>query len=222
MNPLSWTYVRPSHLAMRQHRPERLKGSGNNEGVHGPNHEPLELAVYGASKFVTLVSWCFVRAERTVDFLSTMKVFITVFMNPFVHRGRHGHPTIRRLRMEWQTLGTAPASNAAYHRLAACKPMVEHWEIQNLAELVDALLLPSGRLVRAPTASHEGAVIQMGKRSSLSVEEMADVRRGLCRTRTCELEMIKRLQSQSRTASAHDVAGALTPETRRCRSWLSE
>jgi len=53
MNPLSWSYVRLSHLAMRQHRPERLKGSGNNEGVHGPNHEPLQLAVYGASKFVT-------------------------------------------------------------------------------------------------------------------------------------------------------------------------
>jgi len=89
---------------------------------------------------------------------------------------------------------------------------VEHWEIQNLAELVDALLLPSGRLARSPTVSHEGAVIQMGKRSSLSVEQMAYVRRGLCWTRTCELEMTKMLQSQSRTASARGVAGALTPE----------
>jgi hypothetical protein len=52
----------------------------------------------------------------------------------------------------------------------------------------------------------------MGKPSSLSVEQMADVRRGLCRTMTCELEMTKRLRSQSRTASDRGVAGALTPE----------
>jgi hypothetical protein len=90
MNPLSWSYVRLSHLAMRQHRPERLNGSGNNEGVHGSKHEPRELAVYGASKFASVLSWCFVGAERMLDFLATMKVFITVFMNPFVHRGRHG------------------------------------------------------------------------------------------------------------------------------------
>ena len=62
MNPLSWSYVRLSHLATRQHRPERLKGSANMKGFMVPTMNPLELAVYGASKFVTILSWCFVGA----------------------------------------------------------------------------------------------------------------------------------------------------------------
>jgi hypothetical protein len=53
--------------------------------------------------------------------------------------------TIRRLRIEWQTLGAAPASNTAHHRLVTCKPVVEHWEMRSLAELVGARLLPSVR-----------------------------------------------------------------------------
>src|ERR1039458_10242246 len=57
-------------------------------------------------------------------------------------------PTIRRLRIEWQTLGTAPASSSACHRLAEREPVVEHLKAQNLAELVDALSLSSGRLSR--------------------------------------------------------------------------
>ena len=61
-------------------------------------------------------------------------------------------PTIRRLRNEWQALGTTPASGDACHRLAACEPVVADLEVDNLAELVAALSLSSGRLSRNEAA----------------------------------------------------------------------
>jgi len=61
-------------------------------------------------------------------------------------------PTIRRLRSEWQAIGTTPQSSAAYHRLAQCEPVVADLEVGNLAELVAALSLSSGRLSRNEAA----------------------------------------------------------------------
>jgi hypothetical protein len=61
-------------------------------------------------------------------------------------------PTIRRLRIEWQALGTAAASSSACHRLAELEPVVERLKLQNLAELVDALSLSSIRLWHRPVS----------------------------------------------------------------------
>jgi hypothetical protein len=61
-------------------------------------------------------------------------------------------PTIRRLRTEWQAIGTTPQSIAACHRLAQCEPVVADLEVGNLAELVAALSLSSGRLSRNEAA----------------------------------------------------------------------
>ena len=61
-------------------------------------------------------------------------------------------PTIKRLRSEWQAIGTTPQSSAAYHRLAQCEPVVADLEVGNLAELVAALSLSSGRLSRNEAA----------------------------------------------------------------------
>ena len=74
-------------------------------------------------------------------------------------------PAIRRLRIEWQTLGTAPAASSVRHRLAEDEAVVER-----SAKAPESIALNQGG---SPTVSHEGAVIQMGKRSSLSVEQMA-------------------------------------------------
>src|ERR1035441_8893792 len=62
-------------------------------------------------------------------------------------------PTIRRLRSEWQAIGTTPQSIAACHRLAQCEPVVADLEVGNLAELVAALSLSSGRLTRNEAAA---------------------------------------------------------------------
>jgi len=61
-------------------------------------------------------------------------------------------PTIRRLRSEWQAIGTTPQSSTACHRLAECEPVVARLEVGNLAELVAALSLSSGRLSRNEAA----------------------------------------------------------------------
>src|ERR1035441_3126465 len=61
-------------------------------------------------------------------------------------------PTISRLRTEWQALGTAPQSSTACHRLAECESVVDRLEVGNLAELVSALSLSSGRLSRNEAA----------------------------------------------------------------------
>src|ERR1035441_3981825 len=62
-------------------------------------------------------------------------------------------PTIRQLRREWQALGTAPASRAACHRLAARAPAVDRLEVDDLAELVAALSPSSARLTRNEAAA---------------------------------------------------------------------
>ena len=69
-------------------------------------------------------------------------------------------PTIRCLRNEWQALGTTPASGDACHRLAACEPVVERLEAQNLAEVVDALSLSSDRLSRKEAAAVLSAMLK--------------------------------------------------------------
>ena len=61
-------------------------------------------------------------------------------------------PTIRRLRSEWQAIGTTPQSIAACHRLAECESVVDCLEVGNLAELVAALSLSSGGLSRNEAA----------------------------------------------------------------------
>jgi hypothetical protein len=61
-------------------------------------------------------------------------------------------PTIKRLRSEWQAIGTTPQSSTACHRLAQCEPVVDRLEVGNLAELVAALSLSSGRLSRNEAA----------------------------------------------------------------------
>jgi hypothetical protein len=61
-------------------------------------------------------------------------------------------PTIKRLRSEWQAIGTTPQSSTACHRLAEIEPLVAHLEVNNLAELVAALSISSGRLSRNEAA----------------------------------------------------------------------
>ena len=61
-------------------------------------------------------------------------------------------PTIKRLRSEWQAIGTTPQSIAACHRLAECESVVDCLEVGNLAELVAALSLSSGGLSRNEAA----------------------------------------------------------------------
>jgi len=61
-------------------------------------------------------------------------------------------PTIRRLRSEWQAIGTTSQSSTACHRLAQCEPVVDRLEVGNLAELVAALSLSSGGLSRNEAA----------------------------------------------------------------------
>ena len=52
-------------------------------------------------------------------------------------------PSIQRLRIEWQITGTSPASRTACHRLAAHEPVVANLGVNNLAELVAAIAMPS-------------------------------------------------------------------------------
>src|ERR1035437_8771517 len=61
-------------------------------------------------------------------------------------------PTIKRLRSEWQAIGTTPQSIGACHRLAECESVVADLEVGNLAELVAALSLSSGALSRNEAA----------------------------------------------------------------------
>jgi len=69
-------------------------------------------------------------------------------------------PTIRRLRSEWLAIGTTPQSRAACHRLARCEPVVADLEVDNLAELVAALSLSSGRLPRNEAAEVVTAMLR--------------------------------------------------------------
>ena len=69
-------------------------------------------------------------------------------------------PTIRRLRIEWQAIGTAAVSSSACHRLAEREPVVERLAAQNLAELVEALSLSSGRLPRNEAAGVLSAMLR--------------------------------------------------------------
>src|ERR1039458_8965583 len=61
-------------------------------------------------------------------------------------------PTIKRLRSEWQAIGTTPPSSTACHRLAQCEPVVADLEVGDLAELVAALSPSSARLTRNEAA----------------------------------------------------------------------
>src|ERR1035437_3151347 len=69
-------------------------------------------------------------------------------------------PTIRRLRSEWQAIGITPQSSTACHRLAQCEPVVADLEVGNLAELVAALSLSSGRLSRNEAAEVSTAMLR--------------------------------------------------------------
>ena len=69
-------------------------------------------------------------------------------------------PTIRYLRSEWLAIGTTPQSRAACHRLARCEPVVADLEVDNLAELVAALSLSSGRLPRNEAAEVVTAMLR--------------------------------------------------------------
>ena len=76
-------------------------------------------------------------------------------------------PTIQRLRSEWQALGTAPPSRAACHRLAESEPVVARLEVGDLAELIAALSLSSGRLSR-----HEAAAVIAAMLRSADVDAL--------------------------------------------------
>ena len=62
-------------------------------------------------------------------------------------------PTTRRLRREWQALGTAPPSRTAYLRLADSEPAIARLDVDDLAELVAALSSAAGRLTRNEAAT---------------------------------------------------------------------
>ncbi len=62
-------------------------------------------------------------------------------------------PTIRQLRTEWQALGTVPASRTAFHRLAACEPVVARLEVDDLGGLVTALSPSAARMSRNEAAN---------------------------------------------------------------------
>ena len=76
-------------------------------------------------------------------------------------------PTIQRLRSEWQALGTAPPSRAACHRLAESEPVVAALRVGDLAELIAALSLSSGRLSR-----HEAAAVITGMLRSADIDAL--------------------------------------------------
>jgi hypothetical protein len=69
-------------------------------------------------------------------------------------------PTIRGLRIEWLTLGTAQASRLACCRLGACEPVVADLGVENLAELVSALSPSSFRLTRNEAAGLIAAMLR--------------------------------------------------------------
>jgi hypothetical protein len=69
-------------------------------------------------------------------------------------------PTIRQLRTEWQTLGTAPHSRTVFLRLAACEPVIAHLQVNDLAELVDVLSLSSHQLSRNEAAAVIAAMLR--------------------------------------------------------------
>jgi hypothetical protein len=69
-------------------------------------------------------------------------------------------PTIKRLRSEWQAIGTTPQSSTACHRLAQCESVVDHLEVGNLAELVAALSISSGGLSRNEAAEVIAAMLR--------------------------------------------------------------
>ncbi len=76
-------------------------------------------------------------------------------------------PTIRCLRNEWLAIGTTPQSRAACHRLAQCEPVVADLEVDNLAELVAALSLASGRLSRNEAAEVVTAMLRSADTDAL-------------------------------------------------------
>jgi hypothetical protein len=76
-------------------------------------------------------------------------------------------PTIRCLRSEWLAIGTTPQSRAACHRLAQCEPVVADLEVDNLAELVAALSLSSGRLSRNEAAEVIAAMLRSADTDAL-------------------------------------------------------
>jgi hypothetical protein len=76
-------------------------------------------------------------------------------------------PTIRCLRSEWRAIGTTPQSRAACHRVAQCEPVVADLEVDNLAELVAALSLSSGRLSRNEAAEVIAAMLRSADTDAL-------------------------------------------------------
>jgi hypothetical protein len=76
-------------------------------------------------------------------------------------------PTIRCLRSEWLAIGTTPQSRAACHGLAQCEPVVADLEVDNLAELVAALSLSSGRLSRNEAAEVITAMLRSADTDAL-------------------------------------------------------
>lgn len=114
-------------------------------------------------------------------------------------------PRIRRPRIEWQTLGTAVVASSARHWFPEHEPVVER-----LAEAPESTARRPGA---SPAVSNDGNALQMDRQPSLSVDEVAGaLRLRRTPTRTCDLEMTKRIQSQRRTASTRDITGALIPD----------
>src|SRR5664279_151667 len=68
-------------------------------------------------------------------------------------------PTTRRLRREWQVLGTAPPSRTAHLRLADSEPAIARLDADDLAGLVAALSPAAGRLTRNEAATVIAAML---------------------------------------------------------------
>ena len=69
-------------------------------------------------------------------------------------------PTIRQLRNEWRAIGSAGASRTAFHRLAACEPVIARLDVDDLAELVSAVSASSGALSRNEAAAVIAAMLR--------------------------------------------------------------
>jgi hypothetical protein len=74
--------------------------------------------------------------------------------------GAMDSPTIRQLRSEWRALASGGAARVACRRLAACEPVIARLDVNDLAELVNALSCSSGGLSRNEAAAVIAAMLK--------------------------------------------------------------
>jgi len=74
--------------------------------------------------------------------------------------GAMDSPTIRQLRIEWRAIGSGGTARTACHRLAECEPVIDHLDVDDLAELVTALSASSAALSRDEAAAAIAAMLR--------------------------------------------------------------